>query len=131
MLQSVYQAQLLDHYRNPRNKGLLANPDFLTEELNPSCGDSIAMSGRIEHGVVKALGFQGKGCVISQATASMLTEYALGKSVSLVMALDAQAMQKLIGVPLGPVRLKCALLPLEALQKGIASFVDAPRDTNA
>lgn len=123
MLQSVYQAQLLDHYRNPRNKGLLAHPDFLTEELNPSCGDSIAMSGRFEHGVVKALGFQGKGCVISQATASMLTEYALGKPVSDLMALDAQAMQKLIGVPLGPVRLKCALLPLEALQKGIASFI--------
>lgn len=128
MLQSVYQAQLLDHYRNPRNKGLLPDANFATDEFNPSCGDRVMLSGLVTDRIIKKLGFEGKGCVISQATASLLTEYALGKSVSDLMALNADAMQKMIGVTLGPVRLKCALLPLEALQKGIASFIDTPRD---
>ncbi|MGE0010546.1 MAG: iron-sulfur cluster assembly scaffold protein [Candidatus Babeliales bacterium] len=119
MLQAVYQAQLLDHYRNPRNKGLVSDPDFLTDELNPSCGDRVTLSGKIADGKIVQLGFEGSGCVISQAAASLLYEYALNKSCADLLALNADAMQKLIGVELGPVRLKCALLPLEALQKGI------------
>lgn len=119
MLQAVYQAQLLDHYRNPRNKGLLSHATFATDEFNPSCGDRVTLSGVIENGRVKELGFQGAGCVISQATASILYEYALGKTCDELKTLTGDVVQQLIGVPLGPVRLKCALLPLEALQKGI------------
>ena len=106
MLQSVYQAQLLDHYRTPRNKGLLPEANFATDEFNPSCGDRVMLSGVVTDGIIEKLGFEGTGCVISQATASMLTEYALGKSCASLMQFDADAIQKLIGVPLGPVRLK-------------------------
>lgn len=122
MLHTVYQAQLLDHYRNPRNKGLLSRADFATDEFNPSCGDRVAISGTIIRGKIKKLAFDGTGCVISQATASLLTDHCTGKSVEQVMLLNADSVQRLIGVALGPVRLKCALLPLEALHNGISLY---------
>lgn len=122
MLQAVYQAQLLEHYRNPRNKGLVSNPSFATDEFNPSCGDRVTLSGIIVADRLQKIGFEGAGCVVSQATASLLSEYALGKSVTELLAITPSDIQKLIGIELGFVRLKCALLPLEALQKGIQHY---------
>ena len=115
----IYQEILLDYYRNPRKRGTLKSPDFSSGVANPSCGDAISMQGVIKGDQVEDCRFEGKGCVISQATASMLAEQVMGKSAVDIMAMDAQDMQLMIGMQLGPTRLKCALLPLEALKKGI------------
>lgn len=115
----LYQQLLMDHYQHPRNKGHLKNPDFTTEDYNPSCGDSCAFEGIIKNNCLVDVAFTGKGCVISQATASLLTEWALGKTVTEIMTLDAEGVQQMIGMPLGPMRLRCALLPLQVLQAGI------------
>ncbi len=117
---NLYQQQLMDHYRNPRNVNKVNNPTFATAQHNPSCGDSISMEGVIEDGTLTQISFKGSGCVISQATASMLTQLCLGKTVSDIMALTKDDVQKLIGIDLGPMRLRCALLSLEVLQKGIS-----------
>lgn len=118
---NLYQELLMDHYRNPRNRGSLEKPDISSGMVNPSCGDAVSMQATIKDGHIVACRFEGAGCVISQATASMLTEKASGSSIQEVEALDGAEMQKLIGMELGPTRLKCALLPLEALKKGLNS----------
>lgn len=115
----MYQAQLMDHYQHPRHKGELQDPDFDVKQYNPSCGDAIVMQGICRDGKLVAIAFEGKGCVISQAAASMLCEYALNKSLDELNAFDTEDMRNLIQIPLGPVRLKCALLPLYALKDGI------------
>lgn len=116
----IYQAELMDHYQHPRHKGRLEHPDFDVQQYNPSCGDAIAMQGVCREGKLIAIAFEGKGCVISQAAASMLCEYALTKSIAELMVLDKEDVRKLIKIPLGPVRLKCALLALYALKDGLA-----------
>jgi nitrogen fixation NifU-like protein len=110
---------LMDHYRNPRNRGTISGANVVSAVHNPSCGDTIAIEGIVTDGVLVQLAFTGSGCVISQAAASMLTEVAIGKTVAELKALDAQAMRDLVGIPLGPTRLRCALLALEALQEGL------------
>jgi|SRR5579872_6796972 len=118
----LYQYQLMDHYRNPRNQGTLEGPDFKSGVFNPSCGDSVAIEGVITDQVITHVAFQGSGCVISQATASLLTQAVKGKAVDEVALLDRDWVMRLIGIELGPVRLKCALLPLEALHEGIKQY---------
>lgn len=122
---NLYQDVLIDHYRNPRNRGVLDHADFKSGENNPSCGDSVSMYGRVEDGILIAIGFEGFGCVISQAAASLLTEQVVGKSVQDIMKLDAAFMRALVGIELGPTRVRCALLALEALQRGIKEYLDA------
>ena len=122
---NLYQDVLLDHYRNPRNRGALAHPDFQSGEDNPSCGDSINMYGRVENGRLVAVSFEGIGCVISQAAASLLTLEVIGKELHEIMKLDADFMRKLVGIELGPTRVRCALLALGALHKGIKEYLNA------
>lgn len=122
---NLYQDVLTDHYRNPRNRGVLEHPDFTSGEDNPSCGDSVSMYGRVKDGRLIEVSFQGTGCVISQAAASLLTQAVLGKSLDDIMKLDAAFMRTLVGIELGPTRVRCALLALEALQKGIREYLDA------
>ncbi len=122
---NMYQEALMDHYRNPRNRGTLALPDFSSGMANPSCGDAVSLHGILTHGVIEVCLFEGKGCVISQATASLLTEKVRGKTIAEVATLNADAMQTLIGMQLGPTRLKCALLPLEALKNGLQKVRNA------
>ena len=117
-----YREKLLDHYRHPRNAGQLEAPDFSSEEYNHSCGDQVKIDGRVQNGVVTDIVFVGSGCVISQAAASMIVELAKGKSINEILALDKDFMLKLIGIELGPTRLRCALLPLYALQQGLTSI---------
>lgn len=118
----LYHNLLMEHYHNPRNYGKLDSslpPTFATQEYNPSCGDLIAMEGIVEQGVLKKLYFTGKGCIISQATASILTQECCDKKLIDLSVITPEALQKMIGVSLGPLRLGCALLPLKALQEGI------------
>lgn len=119
---NIYQAVLMEHYQHPRNYGNLENPDFSSGEHNPSCGDLIAIQGLFDHNELKTVRFTAQGCVMSIATASLLSEYVQHKSIENILAIDAQTIQKIIGINLGPLRLKCALLPLFALQAGIKQY---------
>lgn len=114
---SIYQAKLMDYFKNPRNRGELENADVTSEELNPSCGDSVQLFIALDNGKIEKASFLGKGCVISQAAASLFTEKLVGMNLEDAKALDAKFMTDLIGIELGPNRLQCALLPLVALQK--------------
>lgn len=119
-MNNLYQEILMDHYRHPRNRGRLAAPDFSSMSHNPSCGDSVQFDGRIQDGMVIELAFEGAGCVISQAMASILCEKLVGNSISHIEALDKDYVIGILGMQLGPTRLKCALLPLQALQSAFA-----------
>lgn len=116
--------ELLDHYKHPRNCGLIEEPHFSGNDYNPSCGDRIAIAGLMssDTSTMTALSFEGKGCVLSLATASMLTEHCTGKSVDEVLALSKDDILAMVGVRLGPTRLKCALLALEVLRDGIGQY---------
>lgn len=126
---NLYQHTLMDHYRHPRNRGTLDKPDFSSGQFNPSCGDKISLEGHISNDHVTNLVFEGHGCVISQATTSMLTEVVLNKTVAELSTLDKDFVLAMIGMELGPTRLKCALLPLEALHAGLAHYATQKGDT--
>jgi len=112
----------MDHYRFPRHRGRVDNPDFVSQELNPSCGDAVCLSGRFEGDALIAVAFEGTGCVISQAAASLLMQACHGKPRAYLASLTKELMVELVGIELGPTRLKCALLPLQALHQGLAMY---------
>ncbi len=117
-MEDLYRDNIIDHYQNPRNYGTLEHPDISYEDSNPVCGDEIRMDLRTQEGRVVEARFQGHGCSISQASASMLTEEIIGKTLEEVKQIDKQYLLDLLGIPLGPVRLKCALLSLKVLKAG-------------
>lgn len=114
---SLYKEVILDHYRHPRNFGQLKKPTKSVTLDNPLCGDKIRIDLLLKSDQVEKVKFSGQGCAISQASASMLTEYAKGKSISDLIKLEPSSMLKMLAINLSPTRLKCALLPLEALQQ--------------
>jgi len=117
-VEDLYRDNIIDHYQNPRNFGTLEQPDISYEDSNPVCGDEIRMDLKVQDGRVTDARFQGHGCSISQASASMLTEEIIGKTLDEVKQIDKQYLLQLLGIPLGPVRLKCALLSLKVLKAG-------------
>lgn len=114
---NLYQDIILDHYHHPRNKGTIDQPDCSVMTNNPLCGDKIEMTVTFDKDKIKEIKFSGEGCVISQASASMLTDYAKNKSKQELKKLDSKFIIKMLGIDLGVNRIKCAVLPLEALQK--------------
>lgn len=125
-MQSLYKDYLLDHYRHPRNAGTLADANCGAQQENPACGDAVSMTGRLEQGIMREVRFSAKGCVICVAGASLLSEQITGFTVQEMVALDAQTMITLLGIPLGPTRLKCALLPLYTLHDALKHYSIAP-----
>ena len=121
--ENLYRERLLEHYHHPRNAKPLLAPDFFAVEQNPSCGDQIRIEGRIEDGIIKELGFVGAGCMLSQAAASMVTEACKGKTVEQALSLNKDFIIGLIGIQVGPTRLRCALLSLSSLQQGLISYL--------
>ena len=115
---NIYQEELLDHYENPSNYGTLPNPDISHEEDNPLCGDKIRIDLIVEDDTIMEVRFCGHGCTISLASASMLTERIVGKSLEEIKQLSRDDIMDMIGIPLGPVRVKCALLALKVLKAG-------------
>ena len=114
----LYKEHILYHYRNPRNKYALVGADVVTHEVNALCGDEITLYAHTdEQGIITTKSFTGDGCAISQAAASLLTDYAVGKHVKDLQHMTPQDMEQLLGVPLSIVRARCALLPIHALQK--------------
>ncbi len=118
-MDELYRDFILDHYRNPRNAGTLEAPDASCEDLNPLCGDRIRMDVKLHDGIIEDIRFQGRGCAISQASASLLTETVKGKTVAEVAALGKDDVLANLGIPISAARLKCALLGLSVLKRAL------------
>jgi nitrogen fixation protein NifU and related proteins len=119
----IYREIILDHYRNPRNKGKLSDADVTIHDSNPLCGDEIDIHLKVEEDKIKDIKFEGRGCAISQASASMLTEMILNKPLSSVKNITKDDILENIGLMnLGPARIKCALLSLKVLKLGMVKY---------
>ncbi len=128
-MEDLYRENILDHYQNPRNYGRLDDPDMSYEDDNPLCGDIIRIDLKLdEGGRVCQVSFSGEGCAISKAAASMLTEKVLGKSLDEVKQMGKDDVLEMLGIQLGPVRLKCALLSLKVLKAGAYNFSGKSRE---
>ncbi len=117
-----YQEELFEHFKHPYNKKSIENPDFKAGQDNPSCGDKVYIEGKIKDGKIVEIGFDGSGCVISQAATSMLTEFCKNKSIEEVLALTKDDILSLVKIELGPNRLKCAILCLQVLQEALLKY---------
>ena len=119
----IYQENILDHYKSPRNFGKIENPSVHHYEYNPLCGDEIEIFLIIDKNKkIADVKFQGHGCAISQASASMLTGHVKGKGIEELKNLTKENILNMLGIPISPVRLKCALLSLDTLKNGILIF---------
>jgi nitrogen fixation NifU-like protein len=120
-MDDLYRELILEHARQPHNFGTLAAPDMSHEEHNPLCGDRVRIELQIVDDVIVDVRFSGRGCAISQASASLLTDELRGMHVTAARALTKDDVLDLIGIPLdrNPVRIKCALLPLKTLKAGL------------
>lgn len=127
----IYREIILDYYRNPRNYGKISDPDIAQRDSNPLCGDELEMHLNIKDDKVADVKFTGKGCAISQASASMLTESIMGKDFEYVKKLTKEDILDNLGLhDLGPARIKCALLSLKVLKSGLYTYiVDKLKDT--
>jgi nitrogen fixation protein NifU and related proteins len=116
--EQMYREVILDHYRNPRGHGAMDDPDAEAEGMNPLCGDEVTIFVSLaEDGdTIDDVKFSGRGCAISQAATSMLTEMVKGRSAIDVATLPKEELLEEIGIPLTPIRLKCALLGLGVLK---------------
>ncbi len=123
MSSDIYKDIILDYYRNPRNFGDLLEPDVRAKDSNPLCGDIIEMQLKMKDSKVEDIRFKGKGCAISQSSASMLTEAVKGKTVDEVKAMGKADVLGLLGIDPGPTRLKCALLGLKVLKLAVYGYL--------
>jgi len=120
-MDDLYRDYILEHYRRPHNFGILDQPDARHEGFNPLCGDRITMMLAIRDGVITDVAFTGRGCAISQASASLLTDEIRGKRVVDVEALTPDDVLDLLGIEISPARLKCALLSLDTVSQALAT----------
>ena len=125
-MDDLYRDEILEHYRRPHNFGTLAAPDAVQEGYNPLCGDRITMMLAIDGDVVQDVAFTGRGCAISQASASMLTDHIKGKPVGDVAGLTNGDVLDELGIDISPARLKCALLSIETVRQALDGRADAP-----
>jgi nitrogen fixation NifU-like protein len=128
-MDDLYREVIIEHYKNPGFRGSLDPHDISFEDENPLCGDHLKIDLRVgEDGKVTEAAFNGHGCAISQASADLLLESIIGKSVEDVKKLTKSNVLDLLGIDLGPVRLKCALLPLKILKAGVYGLGEATDD---
>jgi len=119
-----YREYILDHYKNPRNFGHLDHADIAHEEVNPLCGDVIGMEFAVKQGVIEDVRFYGRGCAISQASASLLTERLKGMTLEEARKLGKDDVVEQLGIEISAARLKCALLSLKVLKVGAYGLAD-------
>ncbi len=125
-MDDLYRDYILEHYRRPHNFGILDDPTASYEGANPLCGDRITIMLGVRNGVVAEVAFTGRGCAISQASASLLTDEVRGKPVEEVARLTPDDVLDLLGIEISPARLKCALLSLDTLQHALADAGAGP-----
>lgn len=131
-MDDLYREVILDHYQNPRNKGKLSPAEIDYEEDNPVCGDHIHLTVQLDGDQrVMAVGWEGEGCAISQASASMLYENIVGKTLDDLRSTGKEDILEMLGIELGPVRLKCALLSLKVLKAGAYGLSAWPGEDDA
>ena len=124
-MDDLYRDEILEHYRNPHNFGILESPTTSKEGANPLCGDRITlMLGINDQGTVEDVAFTGRGCAISQASASMLTDEIKGKSLDEISHMGRQNVLDNLGIEISPARLKCAMLSLETLRDATKDRVE-------
>lgn len=128
MTDSMYREIILDHYRNPHHHGRLDPADISHEETNPLCGDEIRIDVRITDGVISEIAFGGRGCAVSQASASILTDMVVGMPVLDAIALSREELLDELGIPVSPARMKCATLGLKTLKLGLTGAVSIDDD---
>ena len=133
MSEDIYRPLIKDHYAHPRNWGHLEAPDIVADADNPSCGDQVHLELRLDaEGRVAEVAFEGEGCMISMASASILTEAVTGKTLSELAALTEEEMLATLDAPVGGTnRRRCALLPWQTLQVALTSYAPAHTDESA
>jgi nitrogen fixation NifU-like protein len=119
-MDDLYRDYILEHYRRPHNFGVLDDATISQEGNNPLCGDRLTLQLRIHDDQVEAVGFTGRGCAISQASASLLTDEIKGKPLDQAASMSSADVLELLGIEISPARMKCALLSLETLQQALA-----------
>lgn len=125
-MDDLYREVIIEHYKNPGYKGKLDPHDISFEDENPLCGDHLRIDLRVdENNTITEAGFSGHGCAISLASADILLESIIGKSIEAVKNLNKEDLLDLLGIELGPVRLKCALLSLKILKAGVYGLGEA------
>jgi nitrogen fixation NifU-like protein len=127
-MEQMYREVILDHYKSPRGRGLIEDADVQAEGQNPLCGDEVTISVKFgaDGETIEGIGFEGRGCAISQAATSMLTELVQGRKASEVAALPKEELLEEIGIPLTPIRLKCAILGLGVLKVALHKAKGTP-----
>jgi len=120
-MDDLYRDYILEHYRRPHNFGVLDDATATQEGANPLCGDRITLQLRVRDGQINGVGFTGRGCAISQASASLLTDEIKGKPLQDAQSLTSGDVLDLLGIEISPARMKCALLSLETLQNALVS----------
>ena len=121
-MDQMYHENILDHYKHPHNFGELKNPTVRHHEHNPLCGDTLDMYLVVKDGKIADVKYTGKGCAISQASASMLTDEIKGKPIEELEGLTKEKILEMLGITLSPVRLKCAILSLDTLKNSILIY---------
>ena len=124
-MDDLYRDYILEHYRRPHNFGVLEDANASHEGSNPLCGDRITLQLRLSGGQIAGVGFTGRGCAISQASASLLTDEVKGKSIETAARMTSTDVLDLLGIEISPARLKCALLSLETLQHALGDAAPA------
>jgi nitrogen fixation NifU-like protein len=124
-MDDLYRDYILEHYRRPHNFGVLEAPSVSVEGHNPLCGDRITLQLGVRDGIVERVAFTGRGCAISQASASLLTDEIKGKPLAVVAAFRAADLLDLLGIEISPARLKCAMLSHDTLRRALDELAAA------
>ena len=125
-MDDFYRENILDHYKNPRNHGHIDDPSAIAEGVNPLCGDELAIELKVEDGIVTDVRYNGRGCAISQAAASMLSDAVKGKPVEDLAEIGKDDVLDELGIPLSPIRLKCAMLSVGVLKVALNQLTGEP-----
>lgn len=116
-MSDFYREKIMDHYRNPRNQKPISNPNYQIEVDNVSCGDKLSLDLQVKNDIIEEVHYQAIGCVVSTAAASIFSEYLKGKKLSEVKSLNEKEIFEKIGIETSPARVKCVLLPFEAIKE--------------
>ena len=122
MIEDMYREEMLEHYKNPQNKGKIKRADASYHDFNPVCGDEIEVFLKIAKGKISDIKFEGKGCAISQASASILTEEIKGKALDEISKMKKEDVLEILPIEVSHLRIKCALLSMKAVQKAILKY---------
>ena len=126
MMDDFYRENILDHYKNPRNAGHLEAPTATAEGVNPLCGDELSIELQVDDGLVTDVRYNGRGCAISQAAASMLSDTIKGRRVDELACVGKDDVLEELGIPLTPIRLKCAMLSVGVLKVALNQVTGEP-----